>query len=551
MPQHSFLCRPVRGEAYIFRLISCYLTEYAPMTKRAIFTAMGLIGTGIIFGVVLMTSFNSNAIEELFAAGTTDLGAKTAPVVVPPAVQAMNDQFASVADAVTKSVVSINVSVESAPRSGGRRSLPDFFRFFEDEQMEAPEMPERDGAGSGVIISADGYIVTNNHVVEGAKEGGIKVMMSDQREYKAKLIGRDPTTDLAVLKVEGGPFQAVHLGEKSSVRVGDFVVAVGNPLGLRSTVTAGIVSAIGRGIGVIEGSRSMQAGSRYAIENFIQTDAAINPGNSGGGLFNLAGSLVGINTAIASMTGGYQGYGFAIPIDMVKSIALDIMDDGKVDRGYIGVQITSVDETAAKTAGLDKVSGVFVNSVVKGGAAESAGIEVGDIILEVDGTSVRTSNDLQNQIVLRRAGDKVTLRMMRAGKSITKTVTLKTLDGDTFADASSEKSGKAGDSEASSNSPVSFKDLGFTAGSLTDEIRKEIETDNGVVVTKIEPRSAVARRGLRQGSVILKVDGRDVNSPGDLKRVLDKKKAGDGVLMVIKTKDGRQAITVEIPEDQS
>lgn len=521
------------------------------MTKRAIFTAMGLIGTGIIFGVVLMTSFNSNAIEELFAAGTTDLGAKSAPVVVPPAVQAMNDQFASVADAVTKSVVSINVSVQSAPRSGGRRSLPDFFRFFEDEQMEAPEMPERDGAGSGVIISADGYIVTNNHVVEGAKEGGIKVMMSDQREYKAKLIGRDPTTDLAVLKVEGGPFQAVHLGEKSSVRVGDFVVAVGNPLGLRSTVTAGIVSAIGRGIGVIEGSRSMQAGSRYAIENFIQTDAAINPGNSGGGLFNLAGSLVGINTAIASMTGGYQGYGFAIPIDMVKSIALDIMDDGKVDRGYIGVQITSVDETAAKTAGLDKVSGVFVNSVVKGGAAEAAGIEVGDIILEVDGTSVRTSNDLQNQIVLRRAGDKVTLRMMRAGKSITKTVTLKTLDGDTFADASSEKSGKAGDSETSSNSPVSFKDLGFTAGSLTDEIRKEIETDNGVVVTKIEPRSAVARRGLRQGSVILKVDGRDVNSPGDLKRVLDKKKAGDGVLMVIKTKDGRQAITVEIPEEQS
>jgi len=522
------------------------------MTQRSIFTAMGLIGTGIIFGVILMTSFSSNAIEELFAAGVSDLGSAAAPLTVPPSVKAMNDQFVGVADAVTKSVVAISVSIDAKPRSGMRRNLPDFFRFFEDEQLEeGPSQPEeRAASGSGVVITTDGYIVTNNHVVEDAKEGGIKVQFTDGRELKAKLVGRDPTTDLAVLKVEGGTFPAVHFGKKQDVRVGDWVIAVGNPLGLQSTVTAGIVSAIGRGIGVIEGLPSQRGSSRYAIENFIQTDAAINPGNSGGGLFNLAGSLVGINTAIASTNGRYQGYGFAIPIDMVRSIALDIIEDGVVDRGYIGVQITTVDETTAKSAGLDKITGVFVNTVIKNGAAESAGIEEGDIILDVDGTPVKSSNDLQNQIVLRRAGDKVNLRIHRNGKEITKSVTLKALDGDSFASAVPSKKGKAGESK-DDGTPVQFKHLGFTAAGLTAEVRKEVETESGVFVSKVEPRGAVARRGMRQGSVILKVDGRDVRTPAELKRVIEGKKTGDGVLFVIKTKDGRQAITVEMPEEQS
>jgi serine protease Do len=520
------------------------------MNKRPLLTAMGLVGVGIVFGVVLMSTWGTNAIESLFAAGITDLGAKQAPAPASAAVKALNDQFVSVSNAVTNSVVSISVKAEMK----SSRSMPsprEFFRFFGPDGMEEDMMPdgreEAEGAGSGVIVTADGYIVTNNHVVENAKEGGITVTTSEQQEYKAKLVGRDPLTDLAVLKIEGSNFPAAHFANRSDVRVGEWVIAVGNPLGLKSTVTTGIVSATGRGIGII-GSNDDGSRNRFAVENFIQTDAAINPGNSGGGLFNLNGSLVGINTAIASRSGFNAGYGFAIPIDMVKSVTLDLIDDGKIQRGYIGVEITSVDETTAKTVGLTKVSGVMVNRVVKGGAAEAAGLEESDVILSVDGTPVKTSNELQNQIVLRRAGDKVQLNVWRDGKEIKKTVTLKSMGDDgSFADASLDgNTGAVMDSE--SNEPVSFKELGFTAAPLSDEARKNLETSDGVLVTKVDMRGALARRGLRQGCAIVKADGQSISSTGQLKRILDKKKGGDGILFVVKTKDGRQAITVEMPE---
>ncbi|MBN9400514.1 MAG: Do family serine endopeptidase ['Candidatus Kapabacteria' thiocyanatum] len=518
------------------------------MNKRPMLSAVALIGVGIVFGVVLMTGIGGNAIERLFAAGVTDLGAKSAPVNQPELVKALNNQFVSVSDAVTQSVVSINVKTEARKSSG---AIPrEFFRFFGPDDGSEPDMREPEGgesAGSGVIITADGYVVTNNHVVENAREGGIKVTLNDQKEYKARLIGRDPLTDLAVLKIDGS-FQPAHFASRSDIRVGEWVVAVGNPLGLKSTVTSGIVSAIGRGIGIVGSSEMSQERNRFAVENFIQTDAAINPGNSGGGLFNLNGSLVGINTAIASRTGYNQGYGFAIPIDMVKSVALDLMDDGKIQRGYIGIEITSVDATSAKTVGLSKVSGVLVNKVVKGGAAEAAGLEVGDVVMEVDGSPVKTSNDLQNQIVLHRAGDKVTLKIWRDRKEITKTVTLKAMDGDDVAVASTEAT--AGETTTQSDSPVQFKGLGFTAEPLTAATKKEFETGEGVMVGKVDGRGAVARRGLRPGTVILKADGRPVNSPSQLKKILSDKKSGDGVLFVVKDKDGtKQAITVEVPED--
>lgn len=515
------------------------------MQKRPLLTAVGLIGVGIVFGVVLMSNWGTNAIESLFAAGLSDLGAKQAPATAPAAVKALNDQFVAVSAAATNSVVSINVKTENS-RSNQMMIPRDFFRYFgPDGQEEDMTPPEGEANGSGVIVTADGYIVTNNHVVENAKDGGIRVTTNDQKEYKAKLIGRDPLTDLAVLKIEGSNFPAAHFAERKDIRVGEWVVAVGNPLGLKSTVTTGIVSATGRGIGII-GSEEDGERNRFAVENFIQTDAAINPGNSGGGLFNLNGSLVGINTAIASRTGFNQGYGFAIPIDMVKSVALDLIEDGKIQRGYIGVEITSVDETTAKTVGLNKVAGVMVNRVVKDGAAQAAGLEESDVILEIDGTPVKTSNELQNQIVLRRAGDKVALKIWRDGKEITKTITLKSMgNSGEYADAEA----RAGSvTEQESEDPVSFKGLGFTVAPLSADARKELETQSGVLVTKVDMRGAVARRGLRQGSAILKADGQSVTTPGQLKRILDGKKAGDGVLLVVKTKDGKQAITVEVPE---
>lgn len=517
------------------------------MSKRSLLTAVSLIGVGIVFGVVLMTTIGGNAIERAFASGVT-LGAGTAPTPASEAVKALNNQFVSVSDAVTKSVVSISVKTKADRR---QNMLPnDFFRFFGPDGGEGDESPVPDGgeaAGSGVIVTADGYVVTNNHVVEEAKEGGITVTTNDQKEYKAELVGRDPLTDLAVLKIDG-TFTPAHFAKRTDIRVGEWVVAVGNPLGLKSTVTTGIVSALGRGIGIVGTNDRTFERNRYAVENFIQTDAAINPGNSGGGLFNLNGSLVGINTAIASRTGVNAGYGFAIPIDMVESVALDLIDDGKIQRGYIGIEITSVDETTAKAVGLDNVAGVHVNKVVKDGAAKAAGIEEGDVILSVDGKNVKTSNDLQNEIVLRRAGDKVKLAIWRDGKTINKTVTLKSLDGNT--DIAEGRAGEANDTPSSE--PVSFKALGFTAAPLTSDQRKEFDVKEGVAVTKVERSANVARRGLRPGTVILKADGRNVSSPKELKDILNSKKPGDGVLMVVKDKDGtKSAITIEVPEENS
>ncbi len=520
------------------------------MQKKTLLAAVALIGVGVVFGVMLMTSVGGNALNSVFASGN-ELGAKNAPVQTPEAVKMLNNQFVAVSEAVKRSVVSISVTVK---RERTRSPLPnDFFRFFGPDggqDMEIPESPsEGEASGSGVLVTADGYIVTNNHVVESAKDGGITVTTIDQKEYKAKLVGRDPLTDLAVLKIDGS-FEPAHLAERSNIRVGEWVVAVGNPLGLKSTVTSGIVSAMGRGIGIIGTNEQSFERNRYAVENFIQTDAAINPGNSGGGLFNLEGSLVGINTAIASRSGYNQGYGFAIPIDMVKSVVLDLMDDGKVQRGYVGVEITSVDETTAKAVGLKKVSGVHVNRVVKDGAAASAGIEVGDVILKVDGETVKTSNDLQNEIVLRRAGDKVNLTIWRNGSEIVKTVRLKALDGDnSFADAEP----RAGEiTTKPQDEPVSFKGLGFTASGLSSAQKNEFDTKSGVVVSKVESRGAVARRGMRQGTVILKADGQNVDSPAQLNTILNSKKPGDGILFVVKDKDGtRRAVTVEIPEDNS
>jgi serine protease Do len=512
------------------------------MSKRTLLTAVSLIGIGVVLGVVLMTSIGDNAIERVFAQQPA-LGAATAPVQTPELLKALNNQFVAVSEATTRSVVSISVKISrEAPRNGFPR---EFWRFFNPDGEEMPQEREGEAAGSGVIITRDGYIVTNNHVVENAKKGGITVSTSDRKEYKAELIGRDPLTDLAVLKIEGS-FEPAHFANKDNIRVGEWVVAVGNPLGLKSTVTAGIISAMGRGIGIVGTNEQTFERSRYAVENFIQTDAAINPGNSGGGLFDLNGSLVGINTAIASRTGTYNGYGFAIPIDMVESVARDLMDDGKIERGYIGVEITTVDETTAKAVGLTDVKGVHVNRVVRDGAAERAGIEVGDVILQVDGKDVRTSNDLQNEIVLRRAGDKVNLSIWRNGKRITKEVRLKALDGsEGFADV------RAGDSP-SGVEPVSFKALGFTASPLTAETRKEFDTKTGVVITDVDGRSAVARRGLRANTVILKADGRSVDSPKDLKDILSSKNPGDGVLFVVKDKDGsKMAVTVEVPNEDS
>jgi serine protease Do len=414
----------------------------------------------------------------------------------------------------------------------------DFFNQFH-QFFELPEGKQKiQGAGSGVIISTDGYIVTNNHVVEGATKNGIKVVMNDKSEFKAEVIGTDPSTDLAVIKIDAKNLKPAFLGDVNTVKVGDFVIAVGNPLGLNSTVTQGIVSAIGRG------QLGLPRRSNYTIENYIQTDAAINPGNSGGGLFDLTGSLIGINTAIATENGGFMGYGFAIPIDIVRTVALDLIDDGKIDRPVLGVMIKDLDEVFAKSVGLDKVKGVLVNDVVKNSASDKAGIESQDIILSIDGTPVNSVSELQGTIVVKKVGDKVKVKIWRNKKEIEKTVTLQARTEDLTV-ASDDKS--ENNSSIDQNGTVTFSKLGFTVAPLSSENKDNFDVTSGVFIKSVDKNSSAAARGLGPNGVILSADMQEIKTTGQLKKIIDSKKSGEAIMFKIKYSNANILVAVEIP----
>jgi serine protease Do len=511
------------------------------MSKKPIVSAVLLIGIGIVFGIALVSTFDTGGIGSVFAANK-DIGAKNPPITLSPQVQAINDAFTAASKTVNATVVNIKIVTETK-RNNSMRDLFKFFggpEGFENLPEDDQGMQKSEGAGSGVIISTDGYIITNNHVVDEAKEDGITVILSDKKEYKAKLIGKDPLTDLAVIKVEANNLPVAHIGNSDEVAIGEMVIAVGNPLGLNSTVTSGIVSAIGRGaLGLNR--------DRYAVENFIQTDAAINPGNSGGGLFNLRGSLIGINSAIATRTGGYMGYGFAIPANLMKAVALDIIEDGKVDRGYIGISLRPVDEVSAKSLKLEKVIGALVDDILKDSPAEKAGIEPGDVILELDGKPVNSSNDLQSLVAQRRAGDKVNLKIWRDGKSITKSVTLKKRDDDKMASNDEGVTGSGNTVEDNSNGTESFKDLGFTINPLSEKNKTELEVEKGVFVSKVEPYSVAGQRGLSSGIAIVKADKQEITKTGQIKKLI-KDRQGEVVILQIKTKDRFGLVFLEIPK---
>lgn len=504
--------------------------------KRTIIFSTVLIGLGIMIGVALVSNFSPDTIKSVFAQSKT-IGAENQPLEASTTAQALNDAMVHVADAVLPTVVFVSVDMET---TRGSNPFEEFFGF------EAPEEGRRSrGSGSGVIISKSGYIVTNYHVVENAIDEGIKVVLHDKREFKAKLVGKDPLTDLAVLKIDDkADFPVAHLGDLEELRVGEFVMAVGNPLGLNSTVTSGIVSAVGRG-------RLGLASSGYAVENYIQTDAAINPGNSGGGLFNMHGSLVGINTAIASRTGTYIGYGFAIPIDLVKSVAEDLIDDGEINRGYIGVAIKTIEnETQAKGFKVDEIAGAYVENVYPDSPAEKAGIEKYDVILEVEGKKVITSSDLQSFVALYRAGDKISLKISRDGKIITKNVTLKKLDEDqaSFIDPEiKDKDERAGKSE---KGPYELKQFGFTVDIIPDRLKNELDIDQGVFVTKVDRYGIAGDQGLFEGGVITEIDKKKVKGLADFKKTINSKKPGDVFLMEVKYSRRNVLIALEVPKDK-
>ncbi|HYK76596.1 MAG TPA: Do family serine endopeptidase [Daejeonella sp.] len=410
--------------------------------------------------------------------------------------------FIQASAAVTPGVVHIQTTYKASSRSG-QDPFGDMFEDFFGGRRRS-QGPMR-GSGSGVLISEDGYIVTNNHVVENADK--INVTLPDKRSFDAKVIGRDANTDLALVKIDGKNFPVVKLGNSDEVQVGEWVLAVGYPFALNTTVTAGIVSAKGRSIGILNQSDGSPLNGEpqlnTAIESFIQTDAAINRGNSGGALVNTKGELIGINAAIASQTGNYEGYGFAIPINLAKKVLDDFKQFGTVKRGYIGVNFTDLDAQQAKSLGVSEINGLYVQGVVPGGGAEAAGLKKGDILTKVDGHTILYSSDLQERVGRLRPGDKVQLAYLRDGKERSTTVTLK--------DESSVKT-----AENSRTAAVVSKNLGASFAPLNDAQKKRYKIDSGLMVTDVRSGGFFDQIDLPKGTIIVSINGKAINKIEDI-----------------------------------
>ena len=422
--------------------------------------------------------------------------------------------FKKIAEQITPTVVYIETIVPVDMPNDGNHNFGD--------GIWDRLMPQRARTvGSGVIITKDGYILTNNHVIEGAVDNGLKVVLNNKREYQARLVGVDPSTDLAVIKINEEELPAVTIGNSDTVEVGEWVLAIGNPFRLRSTVTAGIVSALSRDVRIIN--------DRMRIESFIQTDAAINKGNSGGALVNTSGQLIGINTAIASQSGNYQGYGFAVPSNLALKVATDLIEFGEVRRALLGVQIQSVEYDRAVELGMSDVMGVEIMYVTPDGAAESAGIESGDVILTVNGFPVNESNELQEKVAVLRPGDNVTLSLWRDGEIIERTVLLKLMEPRPVVAELEETEPPVELPEGDNTGIESHEfDLGFRVLAI---IRADGETYD-LMVSHVYKYSEAWNRGLREKQQILEVDKEKVEDIEGLKDLIAKNLSNNGSVIL-------------------
>ncbi len=454
---------------------------------------------GLVVAISLATNLATNLLknkpnDNMLAQGTT---IPAAYAKFATASNAMETDFTVAAELSVHAVVHVMTKTPmKIQQFGGYPNDPIFEYFFGPQQrpQQPKQAPMEEGVGSGVIISNDGYIVTNNHVVDGSSD--IEVTLNDKRSFKAKLIGKDPNTDIALIKIDAKDLPVIVFGNSDSLKVGQWVLAVGNPFNLTSTVTAGIVSAKARNINIIN--------SQMKIESFIQTDAAVNPGNSGGALVNTHGELVGINTAIASQTGNYAGYSFAIPVSIVKKVVADLRQYGYAQRAFLGVQISDIDSQLAKDKKLKTLEGAYVGKVNDESAAKTAGVKEGDIINNVNGVDVKSATELQEQIGRYRPGDKITITVVRNDKEEKLNVELKNQQGN-YSVVSSE-----------SDSDV----LGATYKEISDKTRQQFGLDYGLEIKSVT-KGKFADAGIKPGFIILKINNQPIRTIDDIKSAFD------------------------------
>jgi serine protease Do len=490
------------------------------LTAIALGGAVVLAGSAVAFTQKPKAeSFNAPALDERPI--TRDLGGR--------------NSFAPVVKKVTPGVVKIYTSAKirnTAYDGNGGAEMDDLFRRFFGDQFPMQRMPRRQmeiprqqGIGSGVIVTKDGYILTNNHVVDGADE--VKVALQDGREFNAKVVGRDPKSDVAVIKISAKDLPAVALADSDKVEVGDVVLAIGNPFGIGQTVTTGIVSATGRGGAV---------GLDY--EDFIQTDAAINPGNSGGALVDAEGRLIGINTAILSRSGGNQGIGFAIPVNLARDVMSDLIKEGHVTRGYLGVMIQDLTPSLAKQFDLKDTKGALVGDVTPNSPAQKAGLKDGDVILEFNGKKVTDSRHLKLEVARTQPGDSVPVKVLRDGSTKTLDVKVKELPG------TEQLAKNNGSQNGEDNGTLN----GVAVSDLDSRARQQFEIPpgvKGVVVTEVDPNSPSAEAGLRPGDVIQEINRKPVKSAEEAVQMTEKATDKTSLLRVWRNGGSRYVVVDE------
>ena len=493
-------------------------------------------GSYRFFGILLIFSLLTFAGCKSSFLGNNEVSQEPQPPQ-PPAplvVDGVRTSYADVVDKTSPAVVMIRSErkAKTAPQQfpfGDDPMFREFFKNMPQSQQGRPQI-ER-GVGSGVIVSADGTILTNHHVIDGAEK--ITVQMNDNRTFDAKIVGSDPPSDLAVLKIEGESLPFVKLGNSDNVRIGDIVLAIGNPLGIGQTVTAGIISAKGRRTGLSDGS----------FEDFLQTDAPINRGNSGGALVNLSGELIGINSQIVSEQGGGNiGIGFSIPSNMAQSVMEQLLKDGKVHRGMLGVNIQNITPEFARSLELKDTRGVIVSNVQAGSAAEKAGIKRGDIITAINGDAIEDSNELRNKVAGTPPGTDVKITILREGQQQELTAKLDEYKSEGVKPDTNDE-GESPDTQNQNGK------LGLSLQPVTPETARQLGLPNGttgLAVTDVDPNGAAAESGIARGDVILEVNRQAVGSLEDVKSALDR--SGDRPVLLLIARKGQTIYLTVTPK---